>query len=387
MTKSPNTNADSTTHAIKHSSQTLDEFVRRAVQRLEAWKAKKYPSELFRGYQSEDISTFIRIAFDASLHTEEGRPTRARLALGGVDKLIKFSDPIEFTPLRIAKLAPIIGLSRRQLVVELVEKSLKITAIRDPFRGIRRYASVIPEGNEPDDHLLLSIYGPAKLSLSGLASGVLRINAEHLAKPLYETEAISDWLRAGSGEKLGVFWRNRALESMVRRIREEGRGGCVVVVPEDCNFEEFIEGGIGVEQDFFSRAIEERIECQDWFPQGESSEVPYPMNLDQAHFIENDFERTIELVAALGSIDGAIVMSRDWRVLRFGAKIKVTNHVDFPSGIQTRGTRHRSAYSLCKAFPEAIAIVISQDGDVSVISNTHEMETATLDEAWIDRKY
>ena len=36
------------------------------------------------------------------------------------------------------------------------------------------------------------------------------------------------------------------------------------------------------------------------------------------------------------------------------------------------GTRHRSAYRLCKALPGSVALVISQDAGLRVVSYLHE---------------
>jgi len=371
-----------------HSFDALSEFIDRVMKEVHSWRNAAYPSAVLANYSDAQFREFIQLAYDASLFAEESKPTQARLVLGGADKLIPFDKPIEYTARRLAKLAPIIGLSRRQLVVTSCDDKLLITAIRDPFRTLQRYPDVLPEGNEVDDHLLLSIYGPAHLSLGGLASKELRIDTVRPAKPLYKTDAVLKWLNSGNNEKLGNFWRNRALESLVRRVREGRTGGCVVITPSRDVFESptRIEGGHGVEQYFFREAIENRISLQDAFPRFGSNAPIDPNRLHQAHFSEQSLNRTIEFVASLASVDGALVISADWEILRFGAKITAEYPHSFPETVRYRGTRHKSAFALTKLVKGLIAIVISQDGDVSVMSGSDEIEGVTLDEAWVDSK-
>jgi len=84
------------------------------------------------------------------------------------------------------------------------------------------------------------------------------------------------------------------------------------------------------------------------------------------------------LIAGFAAVDGAVVLTNRLEVLGFGAEI--AGHLpDVPvvaraldvEGTRWRnesterlGTRHRSAYRLCAAMPEAIAIIVSQDGGV-----------------------
>ncbi|HEY6838810.1 MAG TPA: DNA integrity scanning protein DisA nucleotide-binding domain protein [Geobacteraceae bacterium] len=91
---------------------------------------------------------------------------------------------------------------------------------------------------------------------------------------------------------------------------------------------------------------------------------------DLAHFI-----------AALSAIDGAVVMTKRHEILGFGGvisgdvdKVERVIHAFDMEGALTEeelsegvGTRHRAAYRLCHELHDAIAIVISQDGNVRVV--------------------
>jgi len=92
---------------------------------------------------------------------------------------------------------------------------------------------------------------------------------------------------------------------------------------------------------------------------------------DVAHFI-----------AALSAIDGAVVMTKRQEILGFGGvfsgdvdKVELVTHALDTEGELSEqelsegvGTRHRAAYRLCHELHEAIAIVISQDGNVRLVT-------------------
>jgi hypothetical protein len=115
------------------------------------------------------------------------------------------------------------------------------------------------------------------------------------------------------------------------------------------------------------RAIgwQEYVSCQD-----EALALLDEAIFDVAHFI-----------AALSATDGAVVMSKRQELLGFGGvisgdidKVETVNRAldtegnlvvaELSEGV---GTRHRAAYRLCHELHDAIAIVISQDGNVRFV--------------------
>ncbi len=92
------------------------------------------------------------------------------------------------------------------------------------------------------------------------------------------------------------------------------------------------------------------------------------------------------LFAGLSAVDGALVLTRRLEVHGFGAEIssqlapieRVWRSVDLegtrvvPDLAERFGTRHRSVFRLCARYPEVIAIVISQDGQVRFVRHIKE---------------
>ena len=101
-----------------------------------------------------------------------------------------------------------------------------------------------------------------------------------------------------------------------------------------------------------------------------------------------------QLIAALTEVDGAVVMTKRFELLGFGAEIagdlpdvrQVSRALDLEAKDTVRepltadGTRHRSAYRLCSRLPEALALVVSQDGGVRFVA-MHEGEVTFWEHA------
>ena len=97
--------------------------------------------------------------------------------------------------------------------------------------------------------------------------------------------------------------------------------------------------------------------------------------LDEAIF------EVAHLIAGLTAVDGAVVMTQRFELLGFAGEISgglsgvqtVAKALDIEAeetveeSTEGFGTRHRSAYRLCKELPDIIAVVISQDGNVRFV--------------------
>ena len=107
----------------------------------------------------------------------------------------------------------------------------------------------------------------------------------------------------------------------------------------------------------------------------EASRSPQLSQMDEALF------EVAHLVADLTRVDGTVIMTDGLEVLGFGVEIagelpevqRVARAHDL-DGVEREwvrtdrvGTRHRSAYRLCQAVHDALALVVSQDGGLRFI--------------------
>ena len=98
-------------------------------------------------------------------------------------------------------------------------------------------------------------------------------------------------------------------------------------------------------------------------------------DLDEAIF------EVAHLIAGLAAVDGAVVMTQRFELLGFGGEISgelpgvetVAKALDIEGDeimeepTEGLGTRHRSAFRLCNALADVIAVVISQDSNVRFV--------------------
>jgi hypothetical protein len=88
-------------------------------------------------------------------------------------------------------------------------------------------------------------------------------------------------------------------------------------------------------------------------------------------------------IARFSQVDGAVILTDRLELLGFGCEIRAdTNEVlelrrgsDWsargatPVSADSFGMRHRSAFRFCSSFPGAVALVVSQDGDMKLVTD------------------
>jgi hypothetical protein len=103
--------------------------------------------------------------------------------------------------------------------------------------------------------------------------------------------------------------------------------------------------------------------------------------------LEQSIFEISRIIASLTAIDGAVVLDKRFAILGFGAEVSgelptplhVWRALDTEGrkrelhAIEDVGTRHRAAYRFVQGHPRGLAIVISQDGGVSFVAS-HEGE-------------
>ncbi len=193
---------------------------------------------------------------------------------------------------------------------------------------------------------------------------------------------------------------------MVKRViatmRAGRHGGALILLPPDCTARRYLHLKYAFQEEeprrrhrtlvlaamralARSAAAESLGRPAGWDDYASATRDPFPA-LDEAIF------EVSHLFAGLADVDGAVVMNTRWEVLGFSAEIvgdlpevarvgvardleAVNRTFESADGV---GTRHRSAYRLCAAVHDAMAIVVSQDGAVRCIA-WHEGEVTCWD--------
>ena len=178
------------------------------------------------------------------------------------------------------------------------------------------------------------------------------------------------------------------VKRLIATMRAGHHGGAIVLLSPDCTAQRYLQLKYAFQEEEPRRrhrtlvlaamralaraaAAEPRGRPAGWKDYATETRDPFPA-LDEAIF------EVSHLIAALADVDGAVVMNTRWEVLGFAAEI-VGDLPDVPRVAVARdleatsrtfestdgvGTRHRSAYRLCAAVHDAMALVVSQDGAV-----------------------
>ncbi|MEM7677539.1 MAG: putative sensor domain DACNV-containing protein [Myxococcota bacterium] len=376
------------------------------------------------------LSRLLSVAFQASLMRDEARPVTFRLAIASPEAFdpdagppnghhrLKFDRPRPFEPQVLRRLAQAVDFRRGMIGVVEVEDTFRIWGLLhsgalwlQPVRGGRR-DQALPE--QPIVH----VRGPGQLLLTHgrrpiatLSSGRVDVPARDvfdskwlpaLFAPIREelmnlheaarNQAQAPWAR------LDASLAKTISQHMVRRllatIRESQHGGTVLIMPVTTT-DRLLEDASTFRVRFrfddpdparrFRHLILEvmntlaRTAAPDGppigWPEYQASRNARLGDLDEAIF------EFAHLVAGLANIDGAVLLNQRFELMGFGVVIAgglpevetVARALDVEGQERIResteavGTRHRAVYRLCAAHPEALGIVVSQDGGIRFV--------------------
>jgi hypothetical protein len=363
-----------------------------------------------RGSISEEgLGRLLLLAYQASFYTDERRYTQGRLFVPDVDArahpvsinhLFTPSKPL-LDPKVITWLAPTLISEDSALVIQEMSGELACTGISlldaadagRPLLGMPRGWTRTVGG------LQVQIRGPGELRVSeGRVEYTLRANRILVSSWVASAAQVDRWIeeltlnlttRCSAQDK---DWANppltipgadvRALWSHVLREAIQVRhGGAFVVVPDPLR--------APIEMKYPTRPLPLGVELsQLWIALSRAYHLLGTDRaadaLEQTRLRRHRLWSSAASVAHLSALDGCVVLDRRMTDHGFGGTIEtgvtssvLRTYVDSRTGaplaeeqlLARFGHRHRSAFLLCKAVPNAIAFVISQDGDLPVFSS------------------
>ena len=154
--------------------------------------------------------------------------------------------------------------------------------------------------------------------------------------------------------------------TLLQAVASHGHGGTVLVVPER----------EGHEQADWRRFVRVKYPCDEatlW------SEVLGAVREGDGPHLRDfaSLDRRTKNVSRLTQVDGALLVTDRLRILGFGVEVTApatdldtVTDGDAQVSIEDYGTRHRSAFRMCKASPSTVAFVCSQDGGIKCVRNT-----------------
>ena len=368
-------------------------------------------------HEEERAVTFRVILCDpARLPASEGPPL-------GIHRL-EFPEPRPFDVQELRRLSPAADYYRSLIGVYADEEGgLKIWGlVHSGPRWLREGQGGRDAPPPLPRALVLRVYGPGRIAADAGQENICKLDEGRISDLSMDVFK-SRWLPAAfapvrqelaeihgrlrdQARKKGQVWARldnditrvigqHTIKRIISAVRDSHHGGTVLVVPPDLT-DDILEGRyvslkyrfvdaeprrrfrsliVGVMDELASSHAGTPVKDPvGWDDYEASSDVSLSL-LDEAIF------EVAHLIAGLTAVDGAVVMTQRFEMLGFAGEISgdlpaadtVEKALDVEGEETTEettdgvGTRHRSAYRLCKALGSVIAVVISQDGNVRFI--------------------
>jgi hypothetical protein len=378
------------------------------------------------------LGRLLLCAYRASFLTDEGRPIRARLAVGRelppangdhppdapeAEKLhsCRLCPPVALDdPKVVAKLAPLLperdgALTVRECGADLVVTGLTRTDTEDRDRQLLD----LPGLWEPDAGLLIEILGPGHLRVrEGRAGFTLFADRLLALGSLAEVEPVRKWLCDVSDRVVPAFKADPdyapesrlfaafdagaeqtprqpqhnlavALGRVLKAAAALGHGGAFAVVPDPGS--PFLDVKYRVDPVDLTAELADvwRWHCRLWAATKAGADQLLAAAEGKRVSVHRWLDR-LDSVGRLSAADGCVVLDRGMKVHGFGAvvdadldRMSPRRCVELPGERETTtdellrlyGTRHKSAYALCHKVPHAVVVVVSQDGEMRVFAS------------------
>jgi len=370
----------------------------------------------------DGVRNLVKLIFFASLMPEEGRYPRYRVVCElaeGSPFLVTKITPVPFSEVdQIRRLAPACGHPDCALLVAERDGSLWCDGVINVggmgYATVAGQPGVIGVGRSPGLHL--EVFGPGHLRGRETIFGAYEIRAGRIRalSPYDAPEPTVDLLnglqarvarevllRLGeNGKKFELRIKDQRpllhlLSRMLRAATDARHGGAFIFLPDGrCDP---IEYGLNVLHrtstlDLGADLIEQWVCCLQFCQQHGTAEQE--RMLRRSEVLRAKLLTNTEAVGLLSCIDGCVVLTREFNVLGFGAKIDAPVKLGEESPRRFKniasgevyddrtfmavigGTRHQSAARLCQIHPGVIVLTVSQDGDLKLFASDEQFAYA-----------
>ena len=383
----------------------------------------RWPAEAAELPPLNVLSQFISVLYQASLLFEEGHPVEGHAVLATQAHLE--AQPVTLTDFHLVRFAEPRAWNEQEVrrLSAAVQHRSSLLAVEPAADGQLRLWGLLFSGHAWDQEPANSRQVPAAaprallVQLSGPGSLVFYYGAHRLLtlqRGRIEGHGFLQFPRAwGEGRffenqelagpaAAGLPWTLTQEEFMVQLVlqmqrraltrgRTSGHGMLVVLVPTARVAALTAPGGVlrpkyrllpataGPRYPSLIRALVQRL-----LALGELSWAHYQRSRDaELLALTAEIDHFADDIAAMGAVDGALVLTQQIDLVGFGVEIQATQvpltqvfrALDVEGQARQAvpadhgGTRHRAAYRLCLAAPDCLAIVVSQDGNVQFVHN------------------
>ena len=334
------------------------------------------------------IAALVDAAFWASLRREEGHEPKISLAYldpSASEQPLVFQRPLPLDPAVLTRVAPAVERPGIHLAAHEVNGELCVWGV---VRHVPKYCCVV-EVAEPGLIVVKHHRGDdlAKFTNVAVLQGdQIRLVDEH-ASSLPDCPAL---LTSLLGFETNGGWRGspNVLVELAVSMRAHGRGGLLLVVPA---------GTTG-----WRDSVLQPVTYEAAPPFSDLAVLARAPDEQRHQAWREELGRAVAAVAGLTAVDGATLLTSEFELLAFGAKItrrsdahleKVMVTEPIRGGVasvvtsaQLGGTRHLAAGQFVHDQPDSLALVASQDGRFTIFAwspcealvHAHRVETLLL---------
>jgi len=328
--------------------------------------------ELAHAPDARAIETIIDACFWASFRPEEGRFPKISLAFlppEQVGQPLMLADRLPLTPSVLTKLAPAVERPGIHLGVWGDADDLYVWGATRAVPSLGFVLEDVEPGQLVIKHRRIDGFG--KFANVAVLKGDQVKIVDELGASLPECPDLIESLRAFTAP---ATWDDsvNVLVQLAASMRAHGHGGTLLVVPAASD-----EWTASIVQPIFYSVAPPFSKLSNLIQKGPSPEG------------ENEWQASlrnaVESIAGLTAVDGATVITNQYEVLAFGAKIRrapdresveqivltepiVGNQAEVVPPVQHGGTRHLSAAQFIHDQRNAVALVASQDGRFTVFA-------------------
>ncbi|MCI5180173.1 MAG: hypothetical protein D3911_12795 [Candidatus Electrothrix sp. AW3_4] len=376
---------------------TYEKFIKSTIELI-----SEEPSKFFCSLDAEVYSSFMNEVFNASLFNEEGKAVKTELILSTSDAPapnisrsdIAFTKLKEFSARTIAKLSPALN---QTIFVSFIKGQLKITGII-LGREENIHARLNPVYNALGYQLIQGVTvkikgaGVIEVDYSGchfvydkgeVFQPSLNISRVHDVSVMDGVIDELDIKKSKNDQEffllIALLIAHKSLWCVLRYMQQGGFGGTIIFVDDDSEWEKHVQsfsyGDLSLETlSWFKWSVKnfllEAMKKADWENKN-FSEVD-----GNSYKNLKDAERAL---AAFTRVDGAVILNKKLEFKGFGGKLKFSGDEECEESQDSpKGMRHKSAQHFCKTVKDAVAFVVSQDGNITRFHG-NEYEQVVLD--------
>jgi hypothetical protein len=325
----------------------------------------------------DHLRLLFEVAYHASFTLDEQRRTRVQLVVcneSQASRPLRLASPRPLSPHEIMRLAPAASATEAMLAVDLVDGQLHIWGFCDSA-FMQLLVSVRAPGtvHVGRNHLVFVALEAGHFSDAYSRPGVFQavIDSLEIANGLLWENI--DW-PGGSWSPQTTVYPGHVYDALMK-IRDAGHGGTVLMVPED---------DLGSRP--WERFVHVKYGCNDGsiWPNMITMVARYddkvlgdPVQNAKSEAAEAEVRTLAARMAGLAAVDGAVLITDHLRILGFGVEVIAPANISSvqlgsgaPRDVTAYGTRHRSAFRFCAAYPRGTAFVCSQDGGIKCVRNS-----------------